>query len=135
MISESNRGVDRLKREAEVAELALAKILSDISAGDEAPEIARRVSDTHEIAEVTAFEIVRVLEEQYLLYRRRVAIVGNLLLGPGLAVAILGGYLAMRGSPPIALASGAFASLLGAAMVLLRGRIASRLVERIQASR
>ena len=126
--------VDSFREETKKAEAALPSILEALIQKREAVDISRFVSKDFEVSETTAFEWVRVIEEQFLRCRRRTAVMANALLGPGLAIGIISVILGASG-PGIwfVIAGAGFVVSAVSALILLRlPGIAARKVTRAQ---
>jgi len=124
--------VDSFREETKKAEAALPSILEALIQKREAVDISRFVSKDFEVSETTAFEWVRVIEEQF--FRRRTAVMANALLGPGLAIGIISVILGANG-PGIwfVIAGAGFVVSAISALILLRlPGIAARKVTRAQ---
>jgi len=125
---------EQLREEREKSGRALPGILDALAARTEAAQIAKTVAATHDVSEVTAYTWVTVIEERFLAARKRVAVLGNLLLGPGIALAVAGvltAALSRRTVVGIILAAAGVAAAIAATVVLPNTRrIAGNLVRK-----
>lgn len=88
---------EQRRREAEAAAAALPEMVAELRAGTELIDIGRRVAARHEIEETKAFKWVQIVAESFERQRRRIAILGSVLLWVGVTVAIAGLVLAISG--------------------------------------
>jgi hypothetical protein len=88
---------EQRRRDAETAAAALPQMVAELRAGTELIDIGRRVAERHEIEETKAFKWVQIVAESFERQRRRIAILGSVLLWLGVTVAVTGLVLSVAG--------------------------------------
>lgn len=92
MTIEEQRRVD-----TEKAAKALPEIVNGLRAGLEPVDIGRRVAEHHEIEQTKAFRWVQIVSESFERQRRRIAVLGTVLIWLGALTAGAGAVLAILG--------------------------------------
>jgi hypothetical protein len=84
--------------EAEKAQRALPEIVDGLRAGKEPVDIGTYVAESYEIEQTKAFRWVQIVSESYERQRRRIAVLGTVLLWIGALSAGVGAVLAVLGA-------------------------------------
>ncbi|NBB90296.1 MAG: hypothetical protein GVY23_03700 [Spirochaetes bacterium] len=92
MTLEEQRRVD-----AEKSSRALPDMVAELRAGTEPVEISRRIAEHYEIDQTKAFRWVQIVAESFERRRRRIAVLGTVLIWIGALVAVAGAVLALLG--------------------------------------
>ena len=88
---------EQRREDARKASEAVPQIVEDLKQGGEPVEIGRRIATRHELDETKAFRWVQIVSEGYERQRRRIAVLGSVLLWLGAIAAVAGLVLVVMG--------------------------------------
>lgn len=88
---------EQRRADAEKSAQALPEIVAGLRAGTEPVEIGRRIAENHDIEQTKAFRWVQIVSESFERQRRRIAVLGTVLIWVGTLAAASGAVLAILG--------------------------------------
>ena len=113
---------EQRRLDAEKSSQALPEMVAELRAGTELVEISRRIAERHEVDQTKAFRWVQIVAESFERRRRRIAVLGTVLIWVGALTAAAGAVLALLGVAVPSVFSGVLPGyllllLLGAALL------------------
>jgi hypothetical protein len=88
---------EQRRLDAEKSSQALPEMVAELRAGTELVEISRRIAEHHEVDQTKAFRWVQIVAESFERRRRRIAVLGTVLIWVGALSAAAGAVLALLG--------------------------------------
>ncbi len=88
---------EQRRLDAEKSSRALPEMVAELRAGTELVEISRRIAGRHEVDQTKAFRWVQIVAESFERRRRRIAVLGTVLIWIGALTAAVGAVLALLG--------------------------------------
>lgn len=88
---------EQRRLDAEKSSHALPEIVAELRAGTELVEIGRHIAERHEVDQTKAFRWVQIVAESFERRRRRIAVLGTVLIWVGALTAAAGAVLALLG--------------------------------------